>query len=462
MLEMKVAVVQIDTEERQKGRGFMRRVKDRWDVEYPIYAGMIGAQTLRDNATRFRKETEISNLVLVRKRNLVVPFEEGLESNRTSECGDRNQGTNTYEEEMNTLEEMIEETFDEVEDLQDRSENKLTEEDKTLDIIFLAELEKLERSNFTELQERAKLPKLKMQEELVERSNRVLGKYFNEDRDIPEVTDFVYAMGKAIASILGIKTKVSKEKLKSKGGNRRERRVKREMKESRKWIVRISNEVHRRKKHRKASWKENKVLKELQLRLEGKKTTTVALMTYREQLLDQLRYMKVKLEKMMVKGKRVKNNALFRKDERYFYRNVNRSESRAGKIPNIDQFAAFWGGLWETDKVTPSLPWMEEVAGKLKRMSIEVKEFDLTEEKLTEIIKKRKNWSSPGIDGIQNYWWKKFKPAQQALCRALRRIKENHYVGHYEESALVGSPPSDSVTIKTLEMVNPISTNPHL
>ena len=165
---------------------------------------------------------------------------------------------------------------------------------------------------------------------------------------------------------------------------------------------------------------------------------------------------------MMVKGKRVKNNALFRKDERYFYRNVNRSESRAGKIPNIDQFVAFWGGLWETDKVTPSLPWMEEVAGKLKRMSIEVKEFDLTEEKLTEIIKKRKNWSSPGIDGIQNYWWKKFKPAQQALCRALRRIKENHYVGRYEESALVGSPPSDSVTIKTLEMANPISTNPHL
>ena len=312
-LEMKVALVQIDIEERQKGRGFMRRAKDRRDVEYPIYAGMIGAQTLRDNATRFRKETEISNLVLVRKRNLVAPFEEGLEPNRKSECDDRNQGTNAYEEEMNTLEEMIEETFDEVEDLQDRSENELTEEDKTFDFIFLAELEKLERSNFTELQERAKIPKLKMPDELVERSNRVLGKYFNEDRDIPEATDFVYAMGKAIALILGIKTKVSKEKLKSKGGNRRERKVKREMKELRKWIAQISN---RRKEHRKASWKENKLLKELELRIEGKKTTTVALMTYRELLLDQLQYMKVKLKKMMVKGKRVKNNALFRKDER--------------------------------------------------------------------------------------------------------------------------------------------------
>ena len=62
---------------------------------------------------------------------------------------------------------------------------------------------------------------------------------------------------------------------------------------------------------------------------------------------------------------------------------------------------------------------MDEVARKLKRMVVEVKEFDVTEEKLIEVIKKRKNWSSPGIDGIQNYWWKRFKTAQQALCREL-------------------------------------------
>ena len=69
---------------------------------------------------------------------------------------------------------------------------------------------------------------------------------------------------------------------------------------------------------------------------------------------------------------------------------------------------------------------MDEVVGKLKRMVVEVKEFDVTEEKLIEVIKKRKNWSSPGIDGIQNYWWKRFKTAQQALCKALRKLKEDH------------------------------------
>ena len=75
------------------------------------------------------------------------------------------------------------------------------------------------------------------------------------------------------------------------------------MKELRQWIARISNELHRRKEYRRATWKEKKLLKELKVRRQGKKTTTTALMIYREKLLDKLRYMKVKLEKMLAKEK---------------------------------------------------------------------------------------------------------------------------------------------------------------
>ena len=47
-----------------------------------------------------------------------------------------------------------------------------------------------------------------------------------------------------------------------------------------------------------------------------------------------------------------------------------------------------------------------------------VKEFTMEEERLIKIAKKRKNWTSPGIDGIQNYWWTMFKVAQKALKKA--------------------------------------------
>ena len=52
---MKVRLAQIDNEERKRGRGFMKRVKERWVDEHPEHA-TASIQKLRDNAARFRKE----------------------------------------------------------------------------------------------------------------------------------------------------------------------------------------------------------------------------------------------------------------------------------------------------------------------------------------------------------------------------------------------------------------------
>ena len=51
--EMKINVLKIYQRERAKGRGFMKRMKEAWDM---IYDDMpMSAQTLRDNAARFQK-----------------------------------------------------------------------------------------------------------------------------------------------------------------------------------------------------------------------------------------------------------------------------------------------------------------------------------------------------------------------------------------------------------------------
>ena len=51
---------------------------------------------------------------------------------------------------------------------------------------------------------RKKLLKHKLTFDTEESANRILDKYFHEDENIPEITDKVYAMGKAIAIKLGI------------------------------------------------------------------------------------------------------------------------------------------------------------------------------------------------------------------------------------------------------------------
>ena len=68
----------------------------------------------------------------------------------------------------------------------------------------------------------------------------------------------VYAMRKAIAEKIGITKKDRQQKKKPGNGNRRERKLKAEMKQLSQKIARISNEMHRRKEKRKATKREKK------------------------------------------------------------------------------------------------------------------------------------------------------------------------------------------------------------
>ena len=53
-------LVKTDKEERGRGRGFMKRIKGKWDAKYPN-RNNVSAQNLRDNAGRFRLEMNEPN-----------------------------------------------------------------------------------------------------------------------------------------------------------------------------------------------------------------------------------------------------------------------------------------------------------------------------------------------------------------------------------------------------------------
>ena len=55
--EMKIVLVMLDEDERAKGRGFMKRVKDRWDMKYQEYKSAT-SQKQRDNTACFRRTRE--------------------------------------------------------------------------------------------------------------------------------------------------------------------------------------------------------------------------------------------------------------------------------------------------------------------------------------------------------------------------------------------------------------------
>ena len=59
----------------------------------------------------------------------------------------------------------------------------------------------LEHCTMLEMHQREKLPKFKLTSDTEVNANRILHEYLLGDTNIPEITDKVYAIGKAIAII---------------------------------------------------------------------------------------------------------------------------------------------------------------------------------------------------------------------------------------------------------------------
>ena len=91
-------------------------------------------------------------------------------------------------------------------------------------------------------------------------------------------------------------------------------------------------------------------------------------------------------------------------------------------MPEIEKFVEFWGGIWEKNERTPNMPWMEKVKRLLGEKVTLINEFDFDTEKLTKEINKRKSWTAPGIDAVQNFWWKKLLVIQKVLLSAFKTI----------------------------------------
>ena len=63
---------------------------------------------------------------------------------------------------------------------------------------------------------------------------------------------------------------------------------------------------------------------------------------------------------------------------------------------------------------------MDQIKEEIRGQVIDAQEMEKTIEDLEKIIKKRKNWSAPGLDGIQNFWWKRFSSTWEPMLNAMK------------------------------------------
>ena len=144
----------------------------------------------------------------------------------------------------------------------------------------------------------------------------------------------------------------------------------------------------------------------------------------KERALDERRYRKVKLDKTRNRDAKIRNNRMFEEDQAIFFRKTQGAKEKKGKVPKIKKFEDFWAGIWEDETQTPHRKWMNMVARKLSENVTDVQEFKIDDKKLYETVKKRKNWTAPGIDGVQNFWWKKVTGTWKAITDCFKKWME--------------------------------------
>ena len=404
-IEKKLELIQIEQQERKNGRQFMERMKQRWNQKYP--ESRLTKQNLRDNAVRFKKDKKLMNLLLVREEDI---------SNDENEDQNVNNTIDNHEQQNITVldTEQSQSQFEE----REVDETDVAEGDKALCRKFKNYLNNISKVEENDFEGRSKLPKITQFNENEEKANRILDQHLQINKGVSQIVDAVYAMGLAICDELKVNPKKSTLGIQRKNQkNRRECKKDTRIKELRQWIARADNEIYRRKTRRKASNKEKKIIKNLKEQTQSKKLTNEELKQKKEEWLDVLRTEKVSLRVIQKRKKRIKNNTLFNSNQKILF--AEKDKETIGELPEMEKFEEFWSNIWEKKETTPDKPWMNKIEGDIRMKVTEVLEIKITMNDLKESIKKRKNWSAPGLDGIQNFWWKKFSSTWQPMLNAM-------------------------------------------
>ena len=132
------------------------------------------------------------------------------------------------------------------------------------------------------------------------------------------------------------------------------------------------------------------MLENLKRRANSDLSSLRELLAAKEKWLDELRSKKVKLEKIVVRDKRIKNNNMFIRNEGTFYIQTKKLEKQVGRVPSINKFIDFWEGIWEDDSKTPVTKWMKGIEKGLREKVKSTCEFKVKEEDLQYVATKNK------------------------------------------------------------------------
>lgn len=131
-----------------------------------------------------------------------------------------------------------------------------------------------------------------------------------------------------------------------------------------------------------------------------------------------------RLKRYHKRSKRYQQNNLFISDQREFFRQLSEKNNTPTTTATLEDLNKYWTSVWSQGKKHNSAAvWIntekEEQSNTRKMPGINV-----TEEDVKTTTKGLKNWTSPGIDGIHNFWWKSLSSTHKVLAKFIQRAVE--------------------------------------
>jgi hypothetical protein len=466
--EMKTNLLRLyDEETRESRTGYMKRLKKRWDEEMPQYQH-LSASTLSDNARRFIKNKDEKSMCTTQCASDNLGGNNSFDSNAFPhiEATQVNVSRMDYQEQIqsppsdtagtainttqdstivNTNQESNPEACEVLLNIQTPNPNTMPQvanenigrttlnmNENTLHAwrdVFQTEFQnaKMWRANGND-EVRDPLRKVNLNKTEIELLNSAVGDVAREIESMEDITNALYAAGKT-AELFMFKNEPRKGPIKGYGEkirNRALRELDRKIKERKKIASWAECEIHRRRTGRRPTRKEKEICQWLMKECESPccYPTTASLKYLKVTCVDEIHMLKLRRsqkEKALVKRS---NNYKFEKNEKRFYQSLDDQEM-TGETPHMNEIKTFWSDIWEREgQLKTDQQWIGEVEDSIKRKVTESHEMKLLEVGLwKKIVKKRKNWTSPGPDGVQNYWLKKIKSLWVKEVEIIRNIQ---------------------------------------
>ena len=153
-----------------------------------------------------------------------------------------------------------------------------------------------------------------------------------------------------------------------------------------------------------------------QLRTSHHTLNKLKLQTIKQRLADKIRVLAEAKRRLVKRERSIWQNALFITDPSRLFK---QRQPAPRELPTKIAVENFWGDIYEqTPRLnadTPAIILFTEWCDNILQPHEECPPVSV--EEVTNAIKGTKNFSAPGWDGINNYWWKKFAVTHQYLAR---------------------------------------------